>query len=107
MHPEQPKTNTRPGLSNAGTTLRQSAVAGSPPASPTDSTDIVVPRAISMERLSLQINEQSPLLSPTHPGNGRNSLQLNTSLLSGESTEPKDESKSVWYMMLLTMGLIG
>ena len=105
MNPDNPKRSyTRPRLSDVESS-KKPAVAGSPPASPTDSTDVVLPRAISMERLS----EHSPLLSPTHPGNGRGSLQLNGNLLSGDDrNEPeKEETKSTLYLVLLTICMAG
>ncbi|KAI9803747.1 MAG: hypothetical protein M1826_004946 [Phylliscum demangeonii] len=84
-------------------------VVGSPPASPTESADVVEPapppRSFSMDRLSGHLTEHSPLLSPTHVGGGHHH-----DLLSGEAGAHDDAdqaSKSILYMILLTISIGG
>ena len=102
------KAKPQPVLARLPTAEQVVGASKPAPLSPTDSSDIVLPRAISMERVSLQINEHSPLLSPTHPNADRPSLQYTD----GALDEHRDllettESKSTWYLILLTISLGG
>ncbi len=53
------------------------------------------------------MSEHSPLLSPTHPENGRPSTQYSGPPLPEPESFSEPESRSVWYLILLTIGIGG
>ena len=102
------KTRPQPALVRLPAAEQVAAASKSAPLSPTDSSDIVVPRAISMEHVSLQNNEHSPLLSPTHPDADRPSPQYTDGMVDDRRDLLEImESKSTWYLILLTISLGG
>ncbi|KAI9884513.1 MAG: Enzyme that catalyzes the fourth step in the histidine pathway [Watsoniomyces obsoletus] len=107
-HTTRPKPPPRPELARLPTAEQIAAVSKSPPLSPTDSeTTYPRPRDISHDRVSLQINEQSPLLLPTDSDHGRPSMQYGGPQMDGAEEMETTETKSAWYLILLTIGIGG
>ena len=107
MDPDDPLSPSLSRQQRLPTADYIAAATASPPVSPTDSSDTVLPRAISLENVSVQLNEESPLLSPTNAENGGPSLQYNGAPLRGSQLSDFDRSKSMLYLIFLTMGLAG
>ncbi len=107
-HTTRSKPPPRPQLARLPTAEQIAAVSKSPPLSPTDSDTLYArPRDISHERVSLQVNEQSPLLLPTNPDHGRPSMQYGGPPLDRPDVVETTETKSAWYLILLTIGIGG
>ena len=67
-----------------------------------------MPRNISPQRVAEPVHEQSPLLSPTGPGHGEeDGLVDDRAVLEDDPHDSFQETKSLWYMILLTISIGG
>jgi solute carrier family 45 protein 1/2/4 len=78
-----------------------------PPSPGRESEETLAARNPSVERTSKLLHEESPLLSPSESSEHDEALNDGQEILSGDPQDDYQETKSLWYMVLLTISIGG